>query len=65
MRSVLPELEVFERMQALRESRRDRAYRRLEDYKESVAKRPREISDRIIEGKVVAQLEHRSAQRSA
>jgi hypothetical protein len=52
-------------MQALRESRRDRAFRRVADYKEGFAKRLREVSDRMIEGEAVVQLENRSARKSA
>jgi hypothetical protein len=63
MRSSDPE--VFDRMQALRESRRDRAFRRVADYKEGFAKRLREVSDRMIEGEAVVQLENRSARKSA
>ena len=62
MRSL--DLEVFDRMQALRESRRDRAYRRMADYKESFAERVHEVSERMIEG-AVARLENRSARKSA
>jgi hypothetical protein len=65
IRSRSGELEVLDRMLTSLETRRNRALRCIEDYQDRFAKQVREVSDRVIEGKAVVQLENRSARRSA
>jgi hypothetical protein len=65
IRSRSEELEVLDRMLTSLESRRNRALRCITDYQDRFARQVREVSDRLIEGKAVVQLENRSARRSA
>jgi hypothetical protein len=65
IRSLASELEMLDRMLTSLESRRNRALRCLADYQDRFAKQGREVSDRVIEGKTVVQLENRSAKRRA
>ena len=65
IRSRSEDLEVIDRMLTSLESRRNKALRCIADYQDRFAKQVREVSDRVIEGKTVVQLENRSARRSA
>ena len=58
------DLERIDKMMTLLEARRDKALRSIGDYRD-FAKRLRESSDRIIEGKSVLQLEHGPRKKSA
>jgi hypothetical protein len=56
------DVERFDRMLSLAESRRDRALRHVEERQgRRFAKQLREVSDRVIEGEAVVQLENRPA----
>jgi len=63
IRSRSSELEVLDRMLTSLESRRNKALRCIADYQDRFAQQLREVSDRVIEGKAVVQLENRSARR--
>jgi hypothetical protein len=65
IRSRFSELEMFDRMLTLQESRLNKALRSIADYRDSFAKQVREVSKRVIEGDPVIQLENRSAKKSA
>jgi hypothetical protein len=65
IRSLASELEVLDRMLTSLESRRNRAFRCIADYQDRFAKQVRAVSDRVIEGKTVVQLENRPAKRTA
>jgi hypothetical protein len=65
IRSRSAELELLDRMLTSLEARRNRALRCVADYQDRFAKQLREVSDRVIEGKTVVQLENRSAKRTA
>jgi hypothetical protein len=58
------DLERFDKMMTLSEARRDKALRSIGEYRD-FARRLRESSDRIIEGKSVLQLEHGPRKKSA
>jgi hypothetical protein len=59
VRESLADLEQLDRLLASAESRRNRALRCITEYRESFAKRLRESSNRIIDGKILA-LENRT-----
>jgi hypothetical protein len=61
IRSRFSELERLEKMLALKESRRDKALRSIAIYQASFANKVGQVSNRIIEGDPVVQLEDRSA----
>lgn len=65
IRSVFPDLEILDRMLTLLESRRNKALRSIEEYQDRFARQVREVSDQVLEGNPVIQLENRSAQKSA
>ena len=65
IRSRFSELEMFDKMLTLQESRLNKALRSIADYRDSFAKQVREVSNRVIEGDPVIQLENRSTKRSA
>jgi hypothetical protein len=56
IRSRFSELEMFDRMLTLQESRLDKALRSIADYRDSFAKQVREVSNRVIEGDPVIRL---------
>jgi hypothetical protein len=59
------DLELFDRMLASLESRRNRALRCIGDYRDGLARRLRESADRIIEASAVLRLEDKSSKRPA
>jgi len=63
IRSRFSELEMFDRMLTLQESRLNKALRSIADYRDSFAKQVREVSNRVIEGDPVIWL--RSTRKSA
>jgi hypothetical protein len=65
IRSVFSDFEMLDRMLTLLESRRNKALRSIEDYQDRFARKVREVSDQVLEGNPVIQLENRSAQKSA
>jgi hypothetical protein len=65
IRLSFSDLEFLDKMLASLESRRDKALRRIGDYRESLARQLRESADRIIEGKDLLQLKHPSSKKSA
>ena len=65
IRSRFSELEMFDKMLTLQESRLNKALRSIADYRDSFAKQVREVSNRVIEGDPVVRLENRSAKKSA
>jgi hypothetical protein len=65
IRSVSSDLEEFDRTLTSLESRRYKVLRCIAEYQDRFAKQVREVSDRVIEGKAVVQLENRSSRRSA
>jgi hypothetical protein len=65
IRSVFQDLAMLDNMLTSLESRRNKALRCIADYQDRFAKQVREVSNRVIEGKAVVQLENRSARRSA
>jgi hypothetical protein len=65
IQSRFSELEMFDKMLTLQESRLDKALRSIADYRASFAKQVREVSNRVIEGDPVVQLENRSTKKSA
>ena len=65
IRSRTKELEVLDRMLTSLEFRRNKTLRCIADYRDHFAAQVREVSDRVIEGKTVVQLENRSPRRSA
>jgi len=56
IRSRFSELEMFDRMLTLQESRLNKALRSIADYRDSFAKQVREVSNRVIEGDPVIRL---------
>jgi hypothetical protein len=56
IRSRFSELEMFDRMLTLQESRLNKALRSIADYRDSFAKQVREVSKRVIEGEPVIRL---------
>ncbi len=62
IRTSAADLELLERLLASLESRRDKAFRYLADYRGGWARQLRESSDRIIDGKVLA-LENASSKK--
>jgi hypothetical protein len=65
IRSRFSELEMFDKMLTLQESRLNKALRSIADYRDSFAKQVREVSNRVIEGDPVIRLENRSTKKSA
>ena len=65
IRSRSSELEVLDRMLTSLEFRRNKALRCIADYQDRLAQQVREVSDPVIEGTALVQLENRSARRSA
>jgi len=65
IRSRFSELEALDRMLTLLESRRNKAFRSIKDYRSSFAEELREVSNRLIETDPVIQLVDRSSQASA
>ena len=59
------DLELLDRMLASLESRRDKALRRVAEYRGSLARQLRESADRMIEGQVVPPLHLASSKESA
>jgi hypothetical protein len=55
-----PSLEIIERMLASLERRRDRALLFVAEYRESLAQRMRESTDRMLEKEDLPQLQDRS-----
>ena len=64
IRRSSPDLELLERMLTSLESRRNKAFGCVAEYRASLAHQLRESADRIIDGKDVLQLEHPSDKRS-
>jgi hypothetical protein len=64
MRSLIEDLEKFERLIASAEARRERTLRSIVDYRSDFAERLRKGSNRIIDGKILA-LEHTAAKKSS
>ena len=58
------DLELLDRMLTSLESRRNKAFGCVAEYRASLAHQLRESADRIIDGKDVLQLEHPSDKRS-
>jgi hypothetical protein len=56
IRLSFSEIEMFDRMIASLESRRNKALRSIAEYREGFAKRVREVSNRVIEGDPVIRL---------
>jgi hypothetical protein len=65
IRSRFSELEMFDKMLILLESRLNKALRSIADYRDSFAKQVREVSNRVIEGDPAIRLENRSTKKSA
>jgi hypothetical protein len=65
IRCVSSDLELLDRMLASLESRRDKALRRVAEYRGSLARQLRESADRMIEGQVVPPLHLASSKESA
>jgi hypothetical protein len=65
VRSSSSDLELFDRMLASLESRRDKALRCIGEYRDGFAKRLRESADRIVEANRVLRLEDKSRERPA
>lgn len=65
IRSVFSEIEMLDRMLTLQESRRNKVLRSISDYRACFAKQVREVSNRVIEGSAVIQLEDPSVKKSA
>ncbi len=65
IRSRFSELEMFDKMLTLQESRFNKALRSIADYRDSFAEQVREVSNRVIEGDPVIRLENRSTKKSA
>jgi hypothetical protein len=65
IRGEFQDLERFDRMLTLQESRLNKAFRAIADYRDSFANQVRAVSKRVIEADPVIQLEHRAAKTSA
>jgi hypothetical protein len=65
IKSLVPELDILDRMSMSLEGRRNRAIRGIAEYRESFAKKVREGSDRIIEGDPAIRLENLHGEKSA
>jgi len=65
IRCVSSDLELLDRMLASLESRRDKALRRVAEYRGSLARQLRESADRLIEGQVVPPLQLAPSKKSA
>jgi hypothetical protein len=65
MRRVFEDLQLLDNMLTSLESRLNRAFRSIADYRDGFAKQVREVSNRLIEADPVVQLENQSARRSA
>lgn len=64
IRGVLPEIETIERMIASLEARRDKVLRCVADYRDSLAQRLRQTSDRILQSDDLLGLEHSASKKS-
>jgi hypothetical protein len=65
IRSTFSEIETLDQMLTLQELRLDKGLRSIAEYRNSLAKQVREVSNRVIEGDPVIQLENRSSKKSA
>jgi hypothetical protein len=65
IRGEFQDLEMFDRMLTLQESRLNRALRSIADYRGGFARQVREVSNRVIEGDPVVRLDNRSTKKSA
>ena len=65
IRGEFEDIETLDRMLTLQQSRLNKAFRSIADYRDGFAKQAREVSKRVIEGDPVIQLDNRPARKSA